>query len=67
MPLQTDTKFPSRLAWVLKLRGDATREALAGRLENLVTGRRLEFGSGPELIEAIVRDVDASAGEGPAD
>ena len=67
MPLRTDTKFPNRLAYVLKLRGDATPDALAGRLENLVTGQRLEFGSGRELLEAIAREVDASARECAAD
>ena len=67
MPLRTDTKFPNRLAYVLKLRGDATPDALAGRLENLVTGQRLEFGSSRELLEAIVREMDASAGDGAAD
>ncbi len=46
MSPQPESKFPNRLAYVLKLRGDATRDAIAGRLENLVTGQRLEFGSG---------------------
>ena len=62
-----DTKFPNRLAYVLKLRGDATRDAIGGRLENLVTGQRIEFGSGAELLDAIARELDASASDGAAD
>jgi hypothetical protein len=60
MPVQPESKFPNRLAYVLKLRGDVTRDAIAGRLENLVTGQRLEFGSGGELLAAIAREIDAS-------
>lgn len=67
MPLQPETKFPNRQAYVLKLRGDATRDAIAGRLENLVTGQRLEFGSGRELLDAIAREIDASSSDGAAD
>ena len=67
MTPQPDTKFPNRLAYVLKLRGDATRDAIGGRLENLVTGQRLEFGSGAELLAAIARELDASSSDGAAD
>ena len=42
---------------VLKLRGDATPGALAGRLENLVTGRQREFASADELLESIASDL----------
>ena len=67
MPVQPESKFPNRRAYVLKLRGDATRDAIAGRLENLVTGERLEFGSGRELLDAIAREIDASASDVAAD
>ena len=67
MPLRTDTKFPNRLAYVLKLRGDATPDAFAGRLENLVTGQRLEFESGRELLDAIAREVDANSSDAAPD
>jgi hypothetical protein len=40
--------------------------ALAGRLENVVTGQRFEFASARELIDAIAHEMDASAGELPA-
>ena len=67
MALQSESKFPNRLAYVLKLRGDATPAALAGRLENVVTGQRLEFGSGRELLDAIAREIDASSSDVTAD
>jgi len=67
MPAQPESKFPNRRAYVLKLRSDATRDAIAGRLENLVTGQRIEFGSGRELLDAIAREIDASASDGAAD
>jgi hypothetical protein len=61
-----ESRFPTRRAYVLKLRGDATSDALAGRLENLATGSRLEFGSASELLEAIARELQAGSAE-PAD
>lgn len=69
MTLNPESKYPNRRAYVLKLRGNATAEALAGRLENLVTGRQLEFSSAEELLESIVSDLasaaDESASEAP--
>ena len=38
MALNTESKYPNRRAYVLKLRADVTPGALAGRIENLVTG-----------------------------
>ena len=67
MSVQSESKFPNRLAYVLKLRGDATRDAIAGRLENLVTGQRVEFGSGRHLLDALVREIDAISSDGAAD
>jgi hypothetical protein len=57
MPLRADPKYPSRRAYVVKLRGDTTPPALAGRIENLVTGRQLEFTSGGELLDSLARDL----------
>jgi hypothetical protein len=48
---------------VLKLRSDAIPDALAGRIENLVTGQQREFASGRELLDSIASDLAASAGE----
>jgi hypothetical protein len=49
MAFNTDSKYPTRRAYVVKVRGDAKPDALAGRLENLVTGRQCDFASGGAL------------------
>jgi len=66
MALDRKPKYPSRRAYVLKVRSDATPDALAGRLENLVTGRQLEFGSGDELLDSIASDLEAGRDQRPA-
>ena len=63
MTLNAQSKYPSRRAYVLKMRGDARPDALAGRLENLVTGRQLEFASGRELLDAIAAELGAGSKE----
>ena len=65
MSFNTDSKYPTRRAYVVKMRSDAKPDALAGRLENLVTGRQREFGSGRELLESIADDLEASIHERP--
>jgi hypothetical protein len=60
MTFNTDSKYPTRRAYVVKVRGDAKRGALAGRLENLVTGHQREFASGRELLESIASDLEAA-------
>lgn len=67
MVLNPESKYPNRRAYVLKLRGDATPEAFAGRLENLVTGRQLEFASARELLQSIASDLKAGPTERPED
>ena len=57
MPLRADPKYPSRRAYVVKFRGDAVPDSLAGRIENLVTGRQREFNSGGDLLDCIARDL----------
>ena len=57
MILRTDAKYPMRRAYVLKLRNDATPDALVGRLENLVSGVHCEFTSVRELLELIAGDI----------
>ena len=59
MTLNREPKYPNRRAYVLKLRGDAKPDTLAGRLENLVTGRQREFASGHELLDSIASDLKA--------
>jgi len=67
MPFNTDSKYPTRRAYVVKVRGDATPDALAGRLENLVTGRQCEFASGRELLESLASDLEATLHERSSD
>ena len=57
MVLSSDSKYPNRRTYVVKLRSDATPNALIGRLENFVTGRRDEFTSALELFRMIVGDI----------
>jgi len=64
MSLKHEPKYPSRRAYVLKVRSDATPAVLAGRLENLVTGGRCEFESGEELVASIASDICASVAPG---
>ena len=52
---------------MLKVRGDVKPGALAGRLENIVTGRQRDFASGRELLESIASDLEASAAESATD
>jgi hypothetical protein len=61
MALDPEPKYPSRRAYVVKMRNDAGPDELAGRVENLVTGASREFASGRELLECIARDLEAKA------
>jgi len=65
MSLNTESKYPSRRAYVVKMRSDASSDELAGRVENLVTGASREFASGRELLESIASDLDDNAGGKP--
>lgn len=57
MILSTESEYPSRRAYVVKLRSDATPRAPVGRLENLVTGRQCEFTFARELLRLIAGDI----------
>ena len=61
MSLNPESKYPSRRAYVVKMRSDASSDELAGRVENLVTGASREFASGRELLESIASDLDDNA------
>ena len=63
MSLNPESKYPTRRAYVVKVRGDASPNALAGRLENLVTGAQREFTSGGELLESIANDLEMGEAE----
>jgi len=59
MVLKSDSKYPLRRAYVIKIRSDATPGMLRGRLENLFTCKQHEFMSALELIELIEADLPA--------
>jgi len=61
MSLNSESKYPTRRAYVLKVRRDATPDALVGRIENLVTGLQCEFESGDELLKSIASDLETNA------
>ena len=63
MTLNSESKYPNRRAYVLKVRGDANPDALAGKIENLVTGQQREFASGDELLESIAGDLKSTVSE----
>jgi hypothetical protein len=67
MALKSESTYPTRRTYVLKLRNDASADALAGRLENLVTGGQREFASGHELLASIASDLGMSATERSVD
>jgi hypothetical protein len=60
MPFDSEPQYPGRRTYVVKLRSDAARDTLAGRLENVVTGTQREFASGRELLESIAADLEKS-------
>ena len=59
MSLNPESKYPSRRAYVVKMRSDASPDELAGRVENLVTGASRDFATGEELLDSLVRDLAA--------
>ena len=63
MTPQAESRYPIGRSYVLKLRFDATSDALAGRLENLATGSRLAFDSAGELLAAIAQELEAGTTE----
>lgn len=67
MTLRADPKYPTRRSYVLKLLGDATADALCGRLENLVTCQQSDFTSARELFDLIARDITSCGAEPPSD
>ena len=63
MPLSSQSRYPTRRTYVVKIRSDATCGTFAGRFENLLTGNGHEFSSGRELLESIAADLDDSKEE----
>ena len=62
MSLSQESRYPSRRTYVLKLRSDAKPDALAGRLENIVTGRQHAFESAHELLDSITDELASGDG-----
>lgn len=60
MVLSTDSKYPNRRAYVVKVRSDSTPGTLRGRVENLLACEQHEFASALELVELIEADLQAS-------
>jgi len=60
MVLKSDSKYPNRRAYVVKVRSDASPGTLRGRVENLLTCEQHEFASARELVELIETDLQAS-------
>jgi hypothetical protein len=67
MTLRADPTYPSRRTYVVKLRSDATPDAIYGRVENLVTCKQSDFTSARELFDLIARDIESSGAEPPND
>ena len=65
MALNSESKYPNRRTYVVKLRSDATPAAFAGRVENLITGHQREFRSAEELLVLIVSDLASVLGGKP--
>ncbi len=58
MNLRSDPKFPIYRMYVVKLNSDATPDALYGRVENLMSGKQLDFTSPSELCRLLKRELE---------
>lgn len=67
MTLDARSKYPTERTYVVKVRRDAKPDALAGLLENIVTGRQCEFANASELLDSIKHDIEANSAERSAD
>lgn len=58
MTLDPETNYPSNRSYVLKLhRSAAPERGIAGRLENMASGRQCDFSSGEELLACLAQDL----------
>jgi hypothetical protein len=65
MVLSERSKYPSRRTYVVKLRGDVAPQALAGVVENVVTGKQYGFASAEQLVDVFQSEVTAAGSEPP--
>jgi len=57
MTHMTESTYPTRRTYVLKLRSDASCAAISGRLESTLTGWQREFASSHELLELVANEL----------
>jgi hypothetical protein len=59
MTLNSQSTYPSTRRYVLKLHREANplREHIAGRLENMASGRHFDFNSAEELFDCLAADM----------
>lgn len=59
MTLDPHLPYPSTRSYVLKLHRDALPERgkLAGRLENMTSGRHYDFNCGEQLLACLLADL----------
>ena len=67
MTLDSRSKYPNERTYVVKMRRDANADALAGLVENIVTGRQREFANADELLDSLKHDIEANSPEQSAD
>lgn len=69
MTLQFHPPYPSARSYVLQLHRHAAppHDRIAGRLENMASGRRFDFGNGAELLACLAHDLARGALEAQAD
>ncbi len=62
MTLNSRSNYPSTRSYVLKLHRDAIprREQMAGRLENMTSGRHFDFNNVDELFAYLAEDMTSS-------
>jgi hypothetical protein len=62
MTLNSQSTYPSTRRYVLKLHRDAVpcREQIAGRLENMTSGRYFDFSSADELFACLAADLTST-------
>ncbi len=59
--LSSRASYPSARSYVLKLHRDARPDLLAGRIENVSSGRHFDFADAAELVAGLERDIAAES------
>lgn len=63
--LNPNSIYPSSRSYVLKLRRDTERDSttIAGRLENMSSGRQFEFNTAEELLDCLAADLASTTSQ----